>query len=307
MVRNRSIIFVLSLIFILACGVPAVAFPPDEPTALPPTVEPTTAPVQQLTLEQIKSAQYKLSGRDDHAIVQLSDGIYENGERGSADFARVFLTENLAFGDLNGDGVNEAAAIFFENFGGSGSFGYVVVYGLSNGQPIFMDSMLIDDRPQINRVSIENGEIFLDAITHNFDDPSCCPTLETTRRYVFAKNKLRIVNYTTNTPDGRKREIEITSPTDGAEASASAQIQGNVSIAPFENNLSYFIYGEDGQQYASGPIAVQTADLGAPGVFNESISLESIPSRTIVYLEVQDISAADGSWLAMDAVKLQVK
>ncbi|MCZ2127097.1 MAG: hypothetical protein LC099_04900 [Anaerolineales bacterium] len=305
MVRYRSIILGFALIFILACGTLAPA-PTDSPTALPPTVEPTSAP-PQLSLDQIKNAQYKLSGRDDHAIVQLTDGVYQNGEVGAADFARVFLTENVVLGDLNGDGANEAAAVVFENFGGSGSFGYVVVYGLSNGQPIFITSELIDDRPQINSMAIENGEIFLDATTHGANDPMCCPTLQTTRRYALVNHQLRIVHYATNTPDGKKREIEITSPSEGAEANASVQVDGNVSVAPFENNLSYFIYGADNQQYASGPIMVQAPDFGAPGTFSQNISLEGIPSGTTVYLEVQDISAADGSWLAMSAVKLQIK
>ena len=47
--------------------------------------------------------------------------------------------------------------------------------------------------------------------------------------------------------------------------------------------------------------------LGAPGTFNESISLAGIPAGTTIYLEIQDLSAADGSLLALDAVKLVVK
>lgn len=80
-----------------------------------------------------------------------------------------------------------------------------------------------------------------------------------------------------------------------------------MSIAPFENNLSYFIYDEAGNQIAAGPVAVTAPDLGAPGTFNETITLEGIPAGTTIYLELHDISAADGSWLAMDAVKLLVK
>ncbi|MCC6260049.1 MAG: hypothetical protein IT311_04220 [Anaerolineales bacterium] len=306
MVRNHPVIFLLILtLTTLACGLPSTALPTLTPVPAQPAT-PTLAP--QLTLDQIKNAQYKLNARDDHAIVQLTDGVYQNGtDNTTADFARVFLTENIAFGDLDGDGVNEAAAVFFENFGGTGSFGYVVVYSLSNNQPIFVTATLIDDRPMINQISIENGEIFLDAVTHGAEDPACCPTLETTRRYALVNNQLRMVHYTTNTPDGRKRETQITAPVNGTEASGAIQVSGNVSIAPFENNLSYFIYGADGAQYAEGPVMVHAPDFGAPGTFDETISLKDIPSGTLVYIEIQDISAADGSLLTLDAVKITVK
>jgi hypothetical protein len=85
------------------------------------------------------------------------------------------------------------------------------------------------------------------------------------------------------------------------------QVSGTVSIAPFENNLSYIIYDQAGSQLAAGPVAVTAPDLGAPGTFNETIALNDIPAGTTVYLEVQDVSAADGSLLALDAVKLLVK
>ncbi|MCC7116987.1 MAG: hypothetical protein IT310_00560 [Anaerolineales bacterium] len=306
MVRYHSIkLFLILTLATLACGLPAAALPTPTPVPPTPTVLP---PVPQFSLEQLQNAQYKLSGRDDHAIVQLTDGVYQSGEdHSTVDFARVFLTEYSAFGDLNGDGSNEAAAVFFENFGGTGSFGYVVVYALSNGQPIFVASTLIDDRAEIHNLTIENGEIFLDATTHGAEDPACCPTLQTTRRYALVNNQLRVVHYTTNTPDGKKREVEISAPAHAAAVTATFQLEGSVSIAPFENNLSYFIYGEDGQEYGSGPVTVHAPDFGAPGAFSEIIKLDGIPSGTTVYVEVQDISAMDGAWLAMDAVKLTVQ
>ena len=131
--------------------------------------------------------------------------------------------------------------------------------------------------------------------------------LPTTRRYVLINNQLRLVNYTTAAPDGTKRIIEITSPANETESTDSAQVSGTISIAPFENNLSYFIYDEAGNQLATGPVTVTAPDPGAPGTFNEPISLANIPSGITVYLEIQDISAADGSLFAFDTVKLFVR
>lgn len=306
MVLNHSVKLLLILAFAtLACGLPAAAAP-TAPPVQEATVAPTVAPT--LSIDQLKNAQYQLGVSDDHAIVQLVDGIYKKGtDATTLDFAYIALTDKVAFGDLNGDGIDEAAAMFLENYGGTGNFGMLAIYSNVNGLPVFLTSVLIDDRPQINSISIENGEVFLDAVTHGFDDGACCPTLQTTRQYVLMNNQLHMVHYTTNTPDGQKREIEITTPANGAEASGSVQVSGTVSIAPFENNLSFVVYDEAGNQYTAGPLAVTAPDLGAPGTFNETFTLEGIPAGTTIYIEIQDVSAADGSWLAMDAVKIFVK
>ncbi len=299
MVRDYPVRFLLVLTFILsACASTA-------PTVAP-VQEATAAPLAGLSVDQLKNAQYQLGTRDDHAVVQLVDGKFQQGVD-TVDYASIVLTDFVAVGDLNGDGVNEAAAIFFENYGGTGNFAMLAIYTNVNGLPVFLTSVLIDDRPMINGIAIENGELYLDAVTHSFDDPACCPTLATTRRYALVQNQLRIIYYSTNTTDGKKREIEITAPAQAAEVSGNVQVSGSVSIAPFENNLSYSIYDEAGNQFAVGPVNVTAPDFGAPGTFDFNITLEGIPAGIVVYLEIQDISAADGSWLAMDAVKLLVK
>ncbi len=56
-----------------------------------------------------------------------------------------------------------------------------------------------------------------------------------------------------------------------------------------------------------GALSVSAADLGAPGTFDTIIPIGSALSGAVIRLEVQDISAADGSLLAMDSVELVVK
>ena len=292
----------------LACGLTAPASNAPTPAPVQETIPAPTESAPSLTADQLKNAQYQLGARDDHAVIQLTDGKYQHGtDATTLDFAYIGLTQFVSVGDLTGDSVNEIAAIFLENYGGTGNFGLLAIYSNVNGLPVFLTSTFIDDRPMINSMSIENGEVVLDAITHGAQDGGCCPTLPTTRRYALVNNQLRMVNYTTATPEGAKRIIEIAAPVNGAEASGSVQVSGTVSIAPFENNLSYFIYDEAGNQFAAGPVMVTAPDFGAPGTFNETFTLEGIPPGTTIYLEIQDISAADGSWLAMDAVKLVIK
>jgi hypothetical protein len=279
--------------------------PPDPAQPIDPT---PTVPAPSLTADQLKNAQYQLGARDDRAVVQLTDGQYQQGtDATTLDFAHVSLSEFISIGDLTGDGINEAAAIFFENYGGTGNFGFLAIYTNVNGLPVFLTSATIDDRPLINNMTIENGGVYLDAVIHSFEDPGCCPALQTTRSYALVKNKLRITNYVTSTSDGTKRNIEIISPADGTEVREFVQVSGAVGVAPFENNLSYFIFDEAGNQLIAGPVTVTAPDFGAPGTFSELIPLAGISADTPIYLEIQDISAADGSWLAMDSVKLIAK
>jgi hypothetical protein len=306
---NRPFIkYAIPLLMMLAsltsCGLPSAS---SSPTPAP-TQEPTLAPTSGISVSRLKNAQYQLGTRDDHALVQLTDGKYQQGtDNTTADYASIILTDFVALGDLTGDGINEAAAIIFENYGGTGNFAMLAIYSDINSLPVFLTSTLIDDRPIINGIAIENGEVFLDATTHGFEDPFCCPTLATTRRLALVDNQLRMVNYATAAVEGANRAIEISNPANGTEVTGSVEIKGTVSIAPFENNLAYFIYDADGNEMANGPIAVTAADLGAPGTFDSTIALDGIPAGSIIYLEIQDLSAADGSWLAMDSVKLLVK
>jgi hypothetical protein len=80
-----------------------------------------------------------------------------------------------------------------------------------------------------------------------------------------------------------------------------------VAIAPFENNLVYRIYDVGGVELSSGAINVTAPDLGAPGTFDAVIPIGTVLSGAVIRIEVQDISAADGSLFAMDSVELVVQ
>ena len=272
----------------------------DSPTPAAPTDAPDY-------VEKIRNAEYQLSLTDSRQIVQLVDGKYEIGAPGGADFVSVAVTPFVARGDLTGDGEDEYAALVAENYGGSGTFVFLAVFADVDGTPVFQTSTLVDDRPLLNELSIEDNEIFLDAVIHGFEEPMCCPTLRTTRRFRFIEQQLDMTEYTTYTPDARPRTISITAPASGTETYSSIQVRGDVAIAPFENNLVYRIYDVSGIELSVGAISVMAADLGMPGTFDTVIPIGSALSGAVIRLEVQDISAADGSLLAMDSVELVVK
>lgn len=296
------LLFILILIGCAPASPTGTVAPPPEATLIPDTSTPAPDYVAQ-----IRNAQYQLGLSDGLRVVQLTDGKYETGAPGSADYISVTALEFAARGDLNNNGIDEFAVVVAEDYGGTGVFVFIAVYAEVNGQLVFQTSTLVDDRPAINALSIENGEVFLDAITHASEDPFCCPTLRNERHYRLINNQLQLTDYVTFTPDARSRTITIESPANGAEVFSSVQIRGTVAIAPFENTLAYRIYDAGGVELSAGSLLVSAPDLGAPGTFNETILLGNILSGATIHIEIQDISAKDGSLLAMDSVELVVK
>lgn len=304
---------ILLLVILIGCrpATPPPASLEETQVTSEPSGELTASPATPTTVSEevqaIRNAQYQLGATDTQQVVQLTNGKFEQGTPGAEDFISAMMTDFIAVGDLNHDGIEEAAVLVSENYGGTGVFVFLAVYSQVDGTWTFQTSNMVDDRPQLNALSIANNEIFLDAVIHAVDEPMCCPTLRTTRHYRFVDTLLDMIDYTTFTPGGEPRTILIESPADGSEVFTSIPIQGQVAIAPFENNLVYRIYDISGIELSAGAIMVSAPDLGAPGTFEAVIPLGNILSGAIIRLEVQDLSAADGSLLAMDSVELVVK
>jgi hypothetical protein len=85
-------------------------------------------------------------------------------------------------------------------------------------------------------------------------------------------------------------------------------LRGSVSIAPFENNLVYevFIPGRS-ESFTIGPLTVNAPDFGAPGTFELPLNFSASGYSGLVRITLSDLSAADGSLLALDALFVTVK
>jgi len=285
---------------------PTASMPPA-PTAVPtqiPTSQPPTQVTPALTIDVLKNAEYKLP--QSNKTVKLAGGSYQAGS--GADYIAANLLDQVAFGDLNGDGKPDAVILLAENSGGSGTFVTAVVVLDENGQPVQSGSAFIGDRVKITSLTIQpDRKIVLTGTIHGPDDPMCCPTFQVTETYQLTKSGLELVRLTSQTPAGKERAINIESPANAAQVSGSVEVKGNVTIAPFENNLVYRIYDGTGKKWAEGPIQVKSAEMGGPGAFDTTIDISSIPPGLIIRLEILDLSAADGSTMAMDSVELVVK
>lgn len=292
----------------LACG----WFSQPEEVRIPvthvvPPVPPTTA-VAALTPDQVKNAKYQLVFQDAHSVVQLTNGAYQSTtDVSSPNFMSINLASQMAFGDLNGDGAGDAAVLLAENYGGSGVFVSVIAMLNLNGQAVQAASEMIDDRPQINGVSIKDGQIFLDATVHGPNDPGCCAAQSTQSTYQLIAGKLVFTSVITKTPDGGERVITIDSPTNGSTVSLPLTITGHVSIAPFENNLAYSAFDAKNNQVVNRSFLVKADQPGGPGTFSFPLDLSGKNVSGILRIQIEDASPADGSILSLGSVTVDVK
>lgn len=148
-----------------------------------PDVAPPPSAAGRLTSDILRNATYQ--GIYDQPVA-LTDGKYEGEpfvEGGASRPTVIFADPFAAFGDLNGDGVEDAAVILVESSGGSGAFIYLAAVINQNGQPVNVATTFLGDRVQPASASIQDGEIVFQGATHAPDDPMCCPTLKTTMKY----------------------------------------------------------------------------------------------------------------------------
>ena len=118
--------------------------------------------------------------------IQLKDGVYES----RAEQKQVSLVDSLWRGDINGDGVSDAAGLLAVNSGGSGQFVELVVFLNTNGNLLPIPTLLLGDRVRVKSVRIDSGKISLAMIVQGENEPLCCPTLHVSRSFVVEHGKL---------------------------------------------------------------------------------------------------------------------
>jgi hypothetical protein len=273
---------------------------PSETSAV--TVPPTNPP--GLTVDGIKNS--LIFAPEIQRIVQLTNGEYtESLSDGSV--LLVVLNENIAFGDLNKDGVEDAAFLIIESMGGTGRF-YSISSLLSGPQGFTQsNSIFIDDRAIIHTLGIADGQIILNVNVHDINDPMVNPTLNVTKTFQLFNEKLDIWRQTILMSNGTDRSINIESPQEETEFNGDVTITGSMPIAPFENNLQIQIIGPIGTEMFVGPFMVTADDMGQPATFNQTITLPAYPAGSLVKIQLTEYSMADGSPRIIDSVLIIVK
>jgi len=140
---------------------------PQEGSALPTSAN---APAS-LTVATLANMTYRFGEGKSATTVKLVDSKgRDEGEQFLLD------RDHVAFGDLDGDGVDDAVVVLVSSGGGSGVFYSLVAVMQRNGRLETPAVRSLGDRIKINEINIRNDIVTVDMITQGPNDPLCCPT-----------------------------------------------------------------------------------------------------------------------------------
>lgn len=123
-----------------------------------------------------------MAGDGTHTI-PFENGQFNNGEG-------TDLVLYSAVGDLNGDGLDDGAIVFFEEWGGSGRFMQLAVFLYKDGKPVQIGGRDLEDRSSTKNLEIKHKVLTLDIMLHAPDDPANSPTVHRIWKYRVKNNKL---------------------------------------------------------------------------------------------------------------------
>jgi heat shock protein HslJ len=253
MKHQAALILALALVVSASvCCTRATPEPTAAPTAIPPA--PTARP-SPLTIEALKNAEYATDSAA-QGKVRLSNGLYEEqAAPGSAAKTTIRLHDLYAIGDLNGDLVDDAAAVLVANTGGSGTFFQLAGVLNQGGAPVHVASADLGDRVKLEYLRIASGMITVRMITQGPADPMCCPTQPVTRTYALAGNKLELVkteqDAPTPTPQPTAAATKTPSPLANSHWTLIAMGGGMSQTAALPNTEVTLRLGPDGKATGS--------------------------------------------------------
>lgn len=236
------------------------------------------------TAQYLRNAEYRLPDAPTGRI-RVVDGEYLS----EPDRVRAGLLSNLvAVGDLDGDGVADAAAVVHLNTGGSGTFIYLMLFVGRGGDLVQVGREFLGDRVRVQRLGVSgNGIVTLDMIAHGPGEPLCCPTQRVVKRFW-----LRIL---------------VESPKPFEEASLPLRITGVARST--EGNVRLRIRDARRGILVDTFTTARMPDVGAYGPFEFVIPESALASHrnTRVTLELFEESALDGSLLGLSDVPVRLK
>lgn len=96
---------------------------------------------------------------------------------------RAGLTDWRGVQDLDGDGDLEAVAVVWSSGGGTGLFMDLAAFDLNRNGWVWRGSVPLGDRTRVRVFALDGDVVLLHMTEHGPDDPSCCPSVATERRF----------------------------------------------------------------------------------------------------------------------------
>lgn len=114
---------------------------------------------------------------------QLKDGVFEESVvPGSATTTRIQLDKEQVFGDVNGDGTEDAVVTLVVDPGGSGTFTYLALVLNETGTAKPLAAVLLGDRITVKSMVIRSNSVTVTMLSRRPDEPMGAePTIEVIR------------------------------------------------------------------------------------------------------------------------------
>jgi hypothetical protein len=141
--------------------------------------------VRRLTNESLLNTAYP-SDFTANGLASLQDGYYEEEAAPGSAAKTVIeaLPETIAYGDLDLDGVEDAAIVLLATGGGTGTFAQLYAVIDRYGVPVAITPVTLGDRIQVNSVAIKDGQVVVNLLTRGEGDSMAdAPTVPETQSY----------------------------------------------------------------------------------------------------------------------------
>jgi hypothetical protein len=183
---RRCLALCLVSLVIGACASAPVALL-HEPTQAAPV---QAAGSQALSLAALQNATYR---SPDWGEFQLVNGAYRRPPLAPGESPDTYMTQMfgpIAYGDLNGDGLEDAAVFLTTQSGGTGHFIELAAVINRGGRAANAATLPLGDRVGVEAARIEAGVITLDMRVHGPNDGLCCASQFETRRFRLEAGQL---------------------------------------------------------------------------------------------------------------------
>ncbi len=184
-VRSNALVLSTFVAAIAAVACESKSVGPPPPDASAQVAAPTTPGVP--TLDDAKNATYSgLAGPT--ASVTLKEGRWESTANRQT---IAFVGDMIATGDLDGDGIADAAVALGENTGGSGDQVYLAVISKGAGAAKNVATTALGPNIKLRKMQIVDRTIRVDVLQVGSDDPMCCPSDLATRTFTLQGSALQ--------------------------------------------------------------------------------------------------------------------
>jgi len=165
------------------------------PTSPPSSKLPTPSPASEsgsaiLSLSVLQNSKYN---SPDWGEFQLKDGIYYRPPLTSQESPESYTTqiqEQVFYGDINMDGIEDALVILKTQNGGSGHFIELAAMLNQNGSAYNVSTVYLGDRVIVESGKVGSGTIELNMRVQGPDDGLCCPSQVVSWHFVLNGDQL---------------------------------------------------------------------------------------------------------------------